>query len=281
MKKFVCAIFVLGFVQIALAQEYVPIVKPEVYDEYVMFKKTVVRRMDLKETQNRPFYSKNGEITRLIIEAVNAGLLKPYNSDSTVNIMPDDIFMDRIRIKNESSGFGGGFGGGFNSGFGGDNNQPAEEQGPTYTSIPPELFSVLYLKEDVIFDRNRSRMYYYIRSVSIALPGGAETAMFNEAGFEKMIASFKYEDLVNLFRGPFADRAIWFNNFNQAQHVNFGDAFELRLFRAPIIKISNAENADIRQLYGDLVAKDPLNAVIIQQQYEYDLMEYESELWEY
>lgn len=281
MKRFVCAIFVLGIIQ-AYAQEYVPIVKPEVQKEYVMFKKEVTRRMDLTETQNLPFYSKNGEITSLIIEAVNAGLLKPYNSDSCINIMPDDIFQDRIRIKNQSSGFGGGgFGGGFSSGFGNEENQQQEDQGPTYTNIPPELFSVLYIKEDVIFDRNRSRMYYYIRSISIALPGGAETAQWNEAGYEKVIASFKYEDLVNLFRGPFADRAIWFNNQNQAQHVNFGDAFELRLFRAPIIKISNAENADIRQKYADLVAKDPLNAVMIQQQYEYDLMEYESELWEY
>ena len=281
MKKFVCAIFIVGFFQ-ASAQEYVPIVKPEVQKEYVMFRKTVTRRMDLTETQNLPFYSKNGEISALIIEAVNAGLLKPYNSDSCINIMPDDIFQDRIRIKNQSSGFGGGgFGGGFNSGFGNDEQQPQEEQGPTYTSIPPELFSVIYIKEDVIFDRNRSRMYYYIRSITIALPGGAETAQWNEAGYEKPIASFKYEDLVNLFRGPFADRAIWYNNQNQAQHVNFGDAFELRLFRAPIIKISNAENADIRQEYADLVNKDPINAVLIQQQYEYDLMEYESELWEY
>jgi gliding motility associated protien GldN len=280
MKKLVYAIVVFGFLE-ATAQEYVPIVKPEVPEEYVLFKKTVTRRMNLKEKQNRPFFSKNGELSALIIEAVNAGLIKPYASDSCINIMPDDIFQDRIRIKNQASGFGGGgFGGGFSSGCGNDNQQP-ENQGPTYTSIPPDLFSVVYLKEDVIFDRNRSRMYYYIRSITIALPGGAETAQWNEAGFEKTIASFKYEDLVALFRGPFADRAIWYNRYNQAQHVNFSDAFELRLFRAPIFKVSNPENTNIRQEFAELIARDPINGPIVQQQFEYEIMEYESNLWEY
>ena len=63
--------------------------------------------------------------------------------------------------------------------------------------------------------------------------------------------------------------------------MNMSDAFELRLFSAPIIKISNAQDEDIRQLYADEMASDPMKAVIIQQKYEYDLMEYESELWEY
>ena len=35
-----------------------------------MYKRTVWRRMDLKEKQNRPFFSTSNEITRIIIEAV-------------------------------------------------------------------------------------------------------------------------------------------------------------------------------------------------------------------
>lgn len=38
---------------------------------------------------------------------------------------------------------------------------------------------------------------------------------------------------------------------------------------------------DIRQIYADEIGKDPMKAIVIQQQYEYDLMEYEAELWEY
>ena len=47
-----------------------------------MYKRTVWRRMDLKEKQNRPFFSTSNEITRIIISAVENGLIYPYEDDS-------------------------------------------------------------------------------------------------------------------------------------------------------------------------------------------------------
>jgi gliding motility associated protien GldN len=266
-------------------EELAPLVKPEVDETQVMFRKTVWRRMDMKEKQNRPFFSLNGEVSRLLIQAVDEGLLTPYRSDSCINFMPDIIFVSNISVEREENPF---VGGGFNSGgfdsFGDDSSadEASESQGEEarQESIPEDLFSVLYLKEDVIFDRNRSRMYNYIRSMSLALPRNAGS-LYNPAGFEKKVAHFRYDDVVALFRGPYADKAKYYNNLNPAQSMNMSDAFELRLFNAPIVKVSNAQDLDIRQIYADEMAKDPLNVIVIQQKYEYDLMEYESELWEY
>ena len=123
-------------------------------------------------------------------------------------------------------------------------------------------------------------MYNYIRSISLALPRDAGS-LYNPAGFEKKVAHFRYDDVIELFRGPYADRAIYYNLQNPGKHMNMSDAFELRLFNAPITKISNPLDLDIRQLYQDEMAKDPMSVIVIQQKYEYDLMEYESELWEY
>lgn len=285
MKKLliICAV-VLSTSLSAQERELAPLVKPDVYDSYVMFQKTVKRRMDCREKQNQPFYSINGEISSLILQAVEAGLITAYTSDSLTTVMDDETFAERIQVPDDGSGGGGGFGGGgfggggFGGGFGGQEQQAAvEEEAP---KIPFTEFSVLYIKEDVIFDRNRSRMYYYIRSIGVYSHRNM-TSLYNPQGLEQPIAFFKYEDLLNLFRGPYVDRAIWYNNQNIASHVNFADAFELRLFRAPIVFISNSENRDIRQIYQDKIAQNPLNAMIYQQQYEYDLMEYESELWEY
>lgn len=266
-------------------EELAPLVKPEVDETQVMFRKTVWRRMDMREKQNRPFFSLNGEVSRLLIQAVDEGLLTPYRSDSCINFMPDIIFVSNISVEREENPF---VGGGFNSGgfdsFGDDSSadEASESQGEEarQESIPEDLFSVLYLKEDVIFDRNRSRMYNYIRSMSLALPRNAGS-LYNPAGFEKKVAHFRYDDVVALFRGPYADKAKYYNNLNPAQSMNMSDAFELRLFNAPIVKVSNAQDLDIRQIYADEMAKDPLNVIVIQQKYEYDLMEYESELWEY
>ena len=273
------------FVIPSMAQEdLAPLVKPEVDETQIMFKRTIWRRMDMTEKQNRPFFSKNGEVSRLLIEAVDEGLLTPYRSDSCINFMPDIIFVSNISVEREDNPFvGGGFtSGGFDS-FDDESNNNASEQtddGPRLEEIPEELFSVLYIKEDAIFDRNRSRMYNYIRSLSLALPRDAGS-LYNPAGFEKKVAHFRYDDVVDLFRGPYASRAKYYNLHNPGKHMNMSDAFELRLFRAPIVKISNPQDLDIREIYSEELASNPLKPIVIQQQYEYDLMEYESELWEY
>lgn len=280
---YVCVFFLaitVGYAQ----EELAPLVKAEVDETQVMFRRTIWRRMDMGEKQNKPFFSKNGEISRLLIEAVEEGLLTPYRSDSCINFMPDIIFTSNISVEREDNPFvGGGFNsGGFDSFDDSSSDDAAADTSdePRLESIPEQLFSVLYMKEDLIFDRNRSRMYNYIRSLSIALPRDAGS-LYNPAGFEKKVAHFRYEDVVALFRGPYADRAKYYNSQNPGQHINMSDAFELRLFRAPIVKISNPDDLDIRQIYAEELAIDPLKAIIVQQQYEYDLMEYESELWEY
>lgn len=285
MKNLVCVIIVcLCTIPVFAQEELAPLVKPEVDENQVMFRKTVWRRMDMTEKQNRPFFSKNGEVSTLLIEAVDEGLLTPYRSDSCINFMPDIIFVSNISVEREDNPFvGGGFSsGGFDSfdDDGGDNAAEQNDEGPKLEEIPENLFSVLYIREDVIFDRNRSRMYNYIRSLSLALPRDAGS-LYNPAGFEKKVAHFRYDDVVELFRGPYADRAIYYNMHNPGKHMNMSDAFELRLFRAPIVKISNPEDLDIRELYSEELASNPLKPIVVQQQYEYDLMEYESELWEY
>ena len=284
MRKFVSVIF-LSLISLVVfetsaqeAPQSVPLIKPDVPENYSLYKKTVWRRMDLKEKQNKPFNSTNGEISRLLIEAVNEGLLRPYGSDSCINFMPDIQFQSNISVEREENPF---IGGDFSfDDQPQDNGAVQEDDGPKRDDVPPELFSVLYLREEVIFDRNRSRMYNYIQSIALYLPASVGTD-WNPGGFEKPVGFFKYDDVVELFKTHYADKAIWYNVQNQASHLNFADAFELRLFSAPIVQISNADDLDIRQEYGDLIQQDPMNALIIQQKYEYDLMEYEAELWEY
>ncbi len=282
MKKLGYVIVLFMLASTGYSQEQAPLIKPEVEEAQVMFRKMVWRRMDLKEKQNRPFFSLNGEISRLLIDAVDEGLITPYRSDSCINFMPDIIFVSNISVEQEQNPFvGGGFNtGGFDDAPADNQDQGTDSDEPRLLSIPEDLFSVLYIREEVIFDRNRSRMYNYIKSLTLALPRDAGS-QFNPGGFEKQIAHFDYNEVVALFRGPYADKAIYYNNQNPGGHLNMSDAFELRLFSAPITKVSNDQDLDIRQIYADEMASDPMSVIVIQQKYEYDLMEYESELWEY
>ena len=52
--------------------------KPEIEERYKMFRKTMTRRMDLSIKQNRPFNSRNGEISRILFEALEAVGLEQF-----------------------------------------------------------------------------------------------------------------------------------------------------------------------------------------------------------
>lgn len=270
--KRICYVFLMGLIGIGGAFAQDSNNKPEVNEIYKMFSKTMTRRMDLEIKQNRPFFSRNGEISRILMEAMQAGDLKVYRSDSCLNVMPDSTIQRMLAFT--------------------VTQQVPEDPNDPYspmvtkdvtTPIPENLFSVMYIKEDVIFDRNRSRMYWYIRTLTLTVPGKPEYV--NQYGITGELSNFlhfKYDEVVEVLRSEkYKDRAIWYNGQNISAHRNMADAMELRLFSAPITKVANNQDLDVRQQYQNEIAKDPMKALLIQQQLEYDLAEYEAQLWSY
>ena len=257
---------------------YNPLSLRQVHESYLMWKKTLWRRVDLKEKQNKPFFARNREMSKIIIEAVERGVLIPYDSDSVndSNVMSREIFIENIQqvdddIEEEE---------GFDlddpfAGFGDDDPfaDDVEEVAVGPIFIPKREFSIFEIKEDLYFDRIHSRIYFDIQAITMYLPGDS---FYNPAGFEKPIASFRFIDLFNLFKSMSKD-AIWYNENNIAQHKNLGDAFLLRLFKGIIVKIANADDIRVSELY----AKSRKEGIMASFKVEQDLMEWESNLWEY
>ena len=126
------------------------------------------------------------------------------------------------------------------------------------------------IKENMIFDKKRSRMYNEIQSVTLYIP--AEKTVKN---IDQAIGTFKYSDLVKVFRNN-PQTAIWFNAQNDAQHKNLADAFELGLFSSYITKVSNVSDSRLDDVYGG--AKQGILAAA---QTSADLIEYEYSLWSF
>ncbi len=237
-----------------------------------MFKRTVWRRMDLKEKQNRPFFSTSNEITRIIIDAVNNGLLYPYVDDSLNKRMSKEQFLENLKLPTDDpddfgaadAGFGDS-GGWASSGWGDE-----EESGPSVMYYDATQLNIMRIKEDMIFDKVRSRLYWDILSFELIIPA-TEVA----TGIEKTVGVFAYKDLEKLFRSM-PDKAIWYNRQNTAHHRNMADAFLLRLFNARVVKVSNPRNDWIQD-----VSPDQRAALIQSQQEELRLIEYEHNLWEF
>lgn len=149
---------------------------------------------------------------------------------------------------------------------------PAPVAAPTSAPYRYKDLYQLQLMEEMIFDKKRSRMYHQIKTITLVLPS---TLSENKAGIEKTIASFKYSDLVKVFRNN-PQTAIWFNAQNDAQHKNLADAFELWLFNSYITKVSNPAGDDLATQYGS-----ERDGLLASQQTAADLVEYEYNLWSF
>jgi gliding motility associated protien GldN len=149
--------------------------------------------------------------------------------------------------------------------------KPAPEPKTTDEYRAKDIYQ-MELTEEMIFDKKRSRMYHQIKTISLKLPS---TLKENVSGLEKNVASFKYADLVKVFRNN-PQTAIWFNAQNDAQHKNLADAFELWLFNSYITKVSNPAGDDLASTYGG-----EREGLLASQQIAADLVEYEYNLWSF
>lgn len=278
---FVC--FALFNVELSNAQEKSDgYNKDSVYpvnEAYKMFKKTVWRRIDLEEKQNAPFFSRNGELSTIIIDAVKSGLLFPYTNDSVNTRMSKETFLENLKFEEEGGGLTQeeidmGFGADSDDDFfggGGDEGEEPEEEIMDSNEFATRDFSIAELKEEVYFDRMRSRIFYDIQAITLFLPADKNPALF-----EKPLASFKYKDLVALWRSM-PDEAIWYNAQNMSEHRNMADAFNLRLFGSNLTKIANPRDDRIVDIY----TKSRRDAILASKQLEYDMVEFENQLWEF
>jgi len=270
-------------------------------DSNIMWKQRLWRRMDLNEKQNQPFFSKGNEITKYLMEWVQSGVLQPYRNDSLKTKITKEDFIKNLVMENsgndnalsdaeKAAGFGNetatGTTAGADDGWGDPKPKtpatggttPAKNDGfsnpvPTSTDVNnlyyAKQLSILEIREDAIFDKQRSRLYYDIQSITIIIPANMTTA-----GFDKNVGSFRYKDLDKLFRSN--PNCVWYNEQNEAQHKNMADAFDLRLFHARLTKKGNSKDDDLDSIYGG-----SKQGLIQSQQLEYKLMEMEHNLWEY
>ncbi len=314
-------------------------------DHDVMMKRSLWRRVDLKEKQNLPMFSKNNEITRYLLEATKAGLLDAYANDSCTTKLTPELLHKKLLIPNQVAGLSAeeiaaGFGQPAANGAGGWDDKPkadpakpapaAAEDGwgtekkdtkktaaveddgwgtPVKKKTPakkgaktevavveepkveepkqeefqqlstitpeeeffPDQLSLLEVKEDWTFDKKRSRLYMDIQTITLVLPADQNAT----TGLEIPVASFKYKDVERLFRSD-PKKYIWYNTQNIAQHKNLADAFDLRLPYGRVTKYSNPEDKSFIDIY-----KGEKQGLIKSIQFEQELLELESGMWEY
>ena len=261
-----------------------------------LFKVRVWREIDLREKQNEGFFSKNGEISALIITAIKSGEIPAiYASDSLTTVKPKETFLQDLTAQKATT---------YDPwspsasylideivAYNGQNYQAlADNTGKNPASSPSEwekttqgkaneylasMITTMSIMEDVIFDRRRSRLYYDVQAVQLTVP--AANTVSGAVNID--LGWVKYKDLEKVFRNH-PREAVWFNRQNSAENKNFADAFLLRLFRASIYKVENPDDARISEIYSDN-GRPYRESVWAREWEEIRLMEKEHNLWEY
>jgi gliding motility associated protien GldN len=260
------------------------------------YKVRIWRRIDLAEKQNKGFFAKNGEITKLLIDAVTSGeLVDIYTSDSLTTKMSKEDFLKNLEQQSSSeypawdpsrdfytddiATYNGRNYRALNDSKGANpetstNDWAVTSEGKALNFLPVDV-SNLQIVEDVIFDRRRSRLYYDIQGIGLVIPGSKNV----QTGFDKVIGWLKYKDIEKVFRAH-PKKAVWFNRQNTAQNKNFADAFLLRLFWGPIYKLQNPDDDTILSMY-QANGRPYQEAVWAGEWEEVKLMEKEHNLWEF
>lgn len=258
-----------------------------------LYKMKVWRSIDLREKQNKGFFAKGNEITKLIVNAVRSGEIADIYRDDSLNVKRSKEDFEKDRVSQQGATLEvwvpttDYFVGDQKTLNGKNYEAVVDNKGKNPSTSPNEwqetaagkatyyLAEEIYkctLVEDVIFDKRRSRLYYDMLAMEFS-------AFDQNTGTFKSLGWFKYKDLEKLFRNHIKE-AIWFNRYNTAENKNYADAFLLRLFHGTIYKVENPDNESVFETLS-ANGRPYKEAVWATEWEEMKMMEKEHNLWEY
>lgn len=273
-----------------------------------LYKQRTWTRVDLAQKQNKGFFSKNREFTKLLIDAVkNDEITTIYSAAPGVpeldSLITKEMFLNNLfktdpsqivvqaqplwevdwpYISDETIEYNGKNYISLKDDNVGKNPETdtdfwAPWAGPKADAYFPTEITIIEVMEDVIFDKRRARQYNDIQSIKLIVSGD-----FSMDGANYPIATFAYKDLEEFFR-KYPDQALWYNQYNSAENRNLADAFLLRLFHGELYKVDNPEDLTIMDIYGVNEKGEPSTkaGLIGAETLRMKMLEREHNLWSY
>lgn len=214
-----------------------------------MFRISVWRRIDLREKYNLPFYGSGDTKTDGII----GNIYKAVVEENALEIFADEDFTQPMSISEFQNNFW--------IAANGD-------------SIFVKNLYYLDFMEEFVFDKHRSEVVFDIKYIELVMPSES-----NSNAGQKTIAFIRYKDFYNHFKDH--PEAKWYNFKNTAKNLTYDQAFDLRLFRSVVRKFTNPDNALIADLVDPDHPNPQLQAYLNSLEFEYGLLDWENELWEW
>jgi len=274
-----------------------------------LYKERIWTRVDLLQKQNKGFFSKNREFTKILIDAVmNDEIQTVYSAEPGLgeldSVITKEQFSKMLLKSQQSTGPAEAqmlyeidypYMSGEVVEFNGINYESTLEDnlgiepgtdpnawklwaGEVAEAYMPSEITTIEIMEDVIFDKRRAREYRDIQSIKLIVTGD-----YSNDGTNYYVATFAFKDLEKFFK-EHPEKAIWYNQYNSAENRNLGDAFLLRLFHGELYKVDNPDDLTVQDIYGMNIktGQPSIKAGLIGAEYlRMKMLEREHNLWSY
>jgi gliding motility associated protien GldN len=241
----------------------------------ILFRRRVWREIYLQERKNKPFFARNREITKFIIQGVKEGTLIPYKDESLTEKMTKEEFLENLRLPKEESLSAQEKALGFTEDNGWEDKKATADKKVAKEKQVDEFFpneiTTLEFMEDIIFNKRESAFIYDIQTIKLIIP-----AKKFATGLRKTVGTFKYKDLAAYFDSK-PKEAIWVNVKNNAGNKKLTEAIQLRLFDSRIVKMEDPDDRTVE----DTSTKTPKGHLYASQKLEEALIELEQFIWEH
>ena len=217
---------------------------------HISWKKQIIRRIDLNEKANKPFFAKNKEITKWIIQGIQQGNLQSYQDILCEKKMAMKEFENNLKLPEDNTDTEDLNSLGSHS-WGNMTEKSNVEEDNNKCFFPNEI-TILEIIEFVLFDNKESKMKTIPYAIQLIIPASKFAT-----GISRNLCVIKCEDFFK-YTDKYPKDMIYFNNQNPARHLTLREAFKINAYVSRIIKEENYNDDTIEDQYPD----DPLHASI-------------------
>ncbi len=260
-------------IQRNLVKDRTPLDYEHIREDDATYMQRVWRELDVKEKLNVPFAYKaqgdNGDqrFIMILLRAIKSGEITAFSAAGG-----DDRFTTPLPWSNIAELLVG---------------KPQVKQIPDWTNDPdgskglmkdtvisqefnPDLVERYWIKEDVVFDKESSRMFTRILGIAPLL-----TVLNDDGSFRAVTPAFwvYYPDL-----RPMLSQFEVYNGKNFGARMSWEELFESRMFSSRIIK-STVNNPN--DMFISTYVKDPILALLEGENIKEKIFNYEQDLWSY
>ncbi len=260
-------------IQRNLVKDRIPLDYEHIREDDATYMQRVWRELDVREKMNVPFsYKAQAEtgdqrFIMILLRAIKDGEITAFSA-----VGGDDRFTTPLLWKDIAKGLVG---------------EPKRSQVPDWTNDPdgskglmkdtvinnefnPDLVERYWIKEDVVFDKESSRMYTRILGIAPLL-----TINNEDGSFRAVAPAFwvYYPDL-----RPMLAKHDVYNGKNYGARMSWEELFESRMFSSRIIK-STINNPN--DMFISTYVKDPILALLEGENVKEKIFNYEQDLWSY